>query len=127
MPTHQQIVLRMHGFVRRANKWRFSLGSAAVWGIVIAVALVTMLTFDWPHVGGDAAIGQGSFIGGRSTVIDGDTVHWQGRTVLCLSEIKLAHTDDEVRREMTSAQCGQRHESCAVTAHSLLTDRCVRA
>ena len=29
---------------------------------------------------------------------------------LCLSEIKLAHTDGEVRRGMASAQCGQRHE-----------------
>jgi endonuclease YncB( thermonuclease family) len=83
MPTHQQIVLRMHVFVPRlcANKWQFSLGSAAVGGIVIAAALVTMLTFDWPHVGGDAASRQGTFIGGRPTVLDGDTVPWQGRTV----------------------------------------------
>jgi ABC-type multidrug transport system ATPase subunit len=40
-----------------------------------------------------------------------------GKTTLCLSEIKHAHTDDEVRREMASAQCDQRHEWCAVTAH----------
>jgi endonuclease YncB( thermonuclease family) len=73
----------MRGFVRqlRANKWRSSLGVAVIVGPVIATALVTMLTFDWPLVGGDTASGQGSFIGRRSTVIDGDTVHWQGRTV----------------------------------------------
>lgn len=38
---------------------------------------------------------------------------FRDRTVLqklCLSEIKLAHTDGEVRRGMASAQCGQRHE-----------------
>src|ERR1700730_15975043 len=29
--------------------------------------------------------------------------------IVCLSEIKLAHTDDEVRREMASAQCDQQH------------------
>jgi hypothetical protein len=32
------------------------------------------------------------------------------RDRLYLSEIKLAHTDGEVRRGMASAQCGQRHE-----------------
>jgi endonuclease YncB( thermonuclease family) len=73
----------MRGFVRRlrANKWRSWLGSAVVVGLVFAAALATMLTFDWPLVGGDDASGQGSFIGGRPTVIDGDTVRWQGRTV----------------------------------------------
>ncbi|HEY4341270.1 MAG TPA: hypothetical protein VGM97_15110 [Steroidobacteraceae bacterium] len=42
-------------------------------GLVIAAALVTMLTFDWPLVGGDAASGQGTYLGGRPTVIDGDS------------------------------------------------------
>ena len=36
---------------------------------------------------------------------------------VCLSEIKLAHTDGEVRRGMASAQCGQWHEWSAATAH----------
>lgn len=83
MPTHQQIIWRMRGFVRRlrANKWRSSLGVAVIVGLVIAAALVTMLTFDWPHVDGIAASGQGSFIRGRPTVIDGDTVRGRGRTV----------------------------------------------
>jgi CRP/FNR family transcriptional regulator, cyclic AMP receptor protein len=35
---------------------------------------------------------------------------------VCLSEIKLAHTDDEVRREMASAQCDQQHVLFAATA-----------
>jgi endonuclease YncB( thermonuclease family) len=83
MPTYQQIIWRMRGFVRRlrANKWRPSLGSAVVVGFVIAAAFVTMLTFDWPLVGGDSASEQGSLIVGRPTVVDGDTVRWQGRTV----------------------------------------------
>jgi hypothetical protein len=89
MPTHQQIIWRMRGFVRRlrANKWRSSLGSAVVVGLVIAAALVTMLTFDWPLFGGDAASGQGSFIGGRPTVIDGDTVRGQGALSASLASI----------------------------------------
>jgi hypothetical protein len=29
--------------------------------------------------------------------------------LVCISEIKLAHSDDEVRREMASVQCDQQH------------------
>jgi hypothetical protein len=35
---------------------------------------------------------------------------------LCLSEIKHAHTDDEVRQEMAQAKCDQRHVLFAATA-----------
>jgi len=35
---------------------------------------------------------------------------------LCLSEIKHAHTDDEVRQEMAWAKCDQRHVLFAATA-----------
>ncbi len=36
--------------------------------------------------------------------------------ILCLSEIKFAHTDDEVRPEMALAQCDQRLVLLAATA-----------
>jgi serine/threonine protein kinase len=42
-----------------------------------------------------------------------DRLHAKG---LCLSEIKLAHTDDGVRQEMAWAQCGQRHVLFAASA-----------
>jgi hypothetical protein len=35
---------------------------------------------------------------------------------LCLSEIKFAHRDDEVRQEMAQAKCDQRHVLLAATA-----------
>jgi hypothetical protein len=38
------------------------------------------------------------------------------KAVLCLSEIKLAHTDDEARQEMALAKCDQRHVLFAATA-----------
>jgi hypothetical protein len=36
---------------------------------------------------------------------------------LCLSEIKFAHTDDEVRQEMAWAKCDQRHVPFAAMNH----------
>jgi hypothetical protein len=39
-----------------------------------------------------------------------------GQRYLCLSEFKLARTDDEVRREMAQAKCDQRHVLFAATA-----------
>jgi len=79
-----QTMWRMRRFAwrLRVNKWRPSLGFAVVVGLVFTAAFVTVLTVDGPRVGGsDAVREQGSFIGVRPTVIDGDTVRWQGNSV----------------------------------------------
>src|SRR6202045_3401942 len=54
----------------------------------------TLASASWDHT-----VRLWSFAGGAARVLEG----------LCLSEIKLAHTDDEVRQEMAQAKCDQRH------------------
>jgi endonuclease YncB( thermonuclease family) len=123
MPTHQQIIWRMRRFMRRlrANKWRPWLGSAVVVGLVAVAAVVTMLTFDRPHVGGDAASGQGSFIGGRPTVIDGDTVHWQGRIVRLVG-FDTPETGDRARCQSERAKA----DSATARLRELVTSGSVK-
>ncbi|MFZ0057533.1 MAG: hypothetical protein WAL09_22390, partial [Pseudolabrys sp.] len=54
----------------------------------------------------------------RDTICAGHTHHPLVDAIarLCLSEFTLALTDDEVRREIASAKCGQQHVLFAATA-----------
>jgi endonuclease YncB( thermonuclease family) len=90
-------------------------------GSVLAAALVTMLTFDWPLVGGDDAVGQGSFIGGRPTVLDGDTVRWQGRTVRLVG-FDTPETGDRARCQSERAKA----DNATARLRELIASRTVK-
>lgn len=84
MPTLAQIKWRMRGLVRRArvNTWRRSLSFAVVSCLVLMTIIVTVLTpHGIPNSGAEAPRDRLDSIGEKPTVIDGDTVRWQGRRV----------------------------------------------
>jgi endonuclease YncB( thermonuclease family) len=83
MTTIGQLAWRIRGVVwrLRAYKWPPSLFVVVVC-LISAALLVAALTLDWPVTDGRHAVrGQVTILGSRPTVIDGDTVRWQGRTV----------------------------------------------
>ena len=80
MPTFAQINWRMRGIVRRVrlNTSRPSLGFAVVAGLVVLAIFVSWLTPDRIPSDGEARRNQAASIREKPTVVDGDTVRWQG-------------------------------------------------
>ena len=91
----------MRGIVRRVrlDHWRPSLSGTVVAGLIFMATFVTGLTLHLgkvPQSGGEASHDQPSRITEKPTVIDGDTVRWQGHTVRLVG-IDTPETGDRAR------------------------------
>lgn len=79
----KQTLWRIPGFIRPLGvrtRWRPSLSLAVVGTLAITAVCVTLLTFERPHSSGSTRQ-QSSATSPQLSVIDGDTVRWQGSRV----------------------------------------------
>jgi hypothetical protein len=94
-------VIRAHGLDKQADLSIevIELASPEAGKIVLRAGKANIIISDWLWVSRERAVGAKLKF-----------------YPLCLSEIKLARTDDEVRREMAQAKCDQRYVLFAATA-----------
>ena len=93
MPTLGQIKWRVRGIARRLRfdrrtrleRLRPSLSVVVVAGLAATASVVTMLTLDLDKSdkvpNSEPHLGQASHAGQKPSVVDGDTVYWEGRRV----------------------------------------------